>query len=127
MFLSHTWCRMAEEPPPKRLRRGGLQQRIQKTEARDDAAPVANNLAHELLERWSWGEVSPQVVQKLAAASQRDFQAVGATPPSEIAALAGLGSGGLYPNNMHKEILQIANKNNAFSKPFAVKMSLKSP
>ena len=118
---------MAEEPPPKRLRRGGLQQRIQKIEARDDAAPVANNLAHELLERWSWGEVSPQVVQKLAAASQRDFQAVGATPPSEIAALAGLGSGGLYPNNMHKEILQIANKNNAFSKPFAVKMSLKSP
>ncbi|CAE7458459.1 unnamed protein product [Symbiodinium sp. CCMP2592] len=98
--------------------RGGVQQRLQRVEARNDAAPVASNLAHELLERWSWGEVSPQVVQKLAAASQRDFQAVGATPPSEIAALAGLGSAGLYPNNMHKEILKIANKNNAFSKSF---------
>ncbi|CAE7677342.1 unnamed protein product [Symbiodinium sp. CCMP2592] len=124
-----TWLHHWQQDPKTMYAagRGGVQQRIQKVEARNDAAPVASNLAHELLERWSWGEVSPQVVQKLAAASQRDFQAVGATPPSEVAALAGLGSAGLYPNNMHKEILKIANKNNAFSKPFAVKMSFKPP
>lgn len=118
---------MESEPPLKKIRRGGVQQRIQKNEARDAPPPIASNLAHELLERWSWGELSPQTVQKLAAASKRDFEAVGVAAPSELASLADLGSAGRYQNKMHKEILVIANKNNRFSQPFAVNLSFKQP
>ena len=59
------------------------------------------------VERWSWGELSPQAVQALAAKAVQDFEACGAKAPTDLKALAKLGSSGVHPNHMRAQIVKI--------------------
>ena len=98
---------MAE--PKARQRRGGVRQRMAAAEA--DMADMGENveksfLAEYLVEKFAWGEFTPQQVQALAMAGLQDMQQ--ACPqvkctPLEI--LANLGDGGRYPNKCHAEFL----------------------
>ena len=56
---------------------------------------------------WSWGIVSPQTVQKLMALLLRDIQSAvdGNLDMTMVDALAGLGSSGTYPQNMHRSLM----------------------
>ena len=116
-----------DEPPAKKLRTGGLQQRLRKQELAQAPLVKDSKLADILLEKWAWGEISPQMAQELAAASLRDFAAVGATPPEALSALGKLGSHGMYDNKMHKEILQIANQSCRFSSVSITPLPFKPP
>ena len=85
------------EPPSKRAR-GGQRQRLQALEndPSQPKIPKESSLAHLLMEKWSWGEISPQEVQILAKAATNDFEKVGSTPPTDLSYLAQLGTSGSH-------------------------------
>lgn len=97
------------EPPPKR-RRGGQRQRLAAFhEAHVPTASKNSFLADMLLEKWSWGQISPQEVQQFAAMACKDFEQNAAQPPCDLQFLASLGTSGVHKNNMHRQLLQWGN------------------
>ena len=114
-------------PSSSTRRTGGQRQRLQKLEQDEAPALQKSFLASKLLESWSWGEMSPQAVQQMAALSLRDFEAAGAQPPADLVLLAQLGDSGKHLNNMHKEILRIANRGCNISNVLTLKMDFKPP
>ena len=116
-----------DSPPTKKRRKGGQRQRMNIASKQEDTGLQTSKLANLLLERWAWGEISPQNLQATAAAVVADFEASSAKPPSDLAVLANLGSHGRHPNKMHQELLHFANKGCSFSKPFSIKMGFKQP
>ena len=117
-----------DEPSTKR-RRGGQRQRLEGIEDLTDIGGEQQRpsaLATLLEEKWSWGELSPQDLQKIAAAAVADFQS-GSSAPAELSFLAGLGTGGRFANNMHKELLQHTSKACKMEKPFSCMLPFKAP
>lgn len=88
----------AAGPRPLKAR-GGVRQRL----AQAASEPQSSKLAQLLLELWSWGDISTPMVQKLAAAAESD-----GIKSADLALLAGLGSRGVYPGNMHAELARRA-------------------
>lgn len=101
---------MAE--PPLKKRKGGVKQRIAAAERECPGPEVADksSLASFLLEKWAWGVLSPQDVQQFAAAACQDFLTSGATAPADLSFMASLGTAGVHKNNMHKQLMQWANR-----------------
>ena len=112
---------------PLKKRPGGQRQRLAKEESTYKQAPVESHLATMLMEKWSWGEMSPQAVQSLAAASVKDMTSMSCTPPEELLYLSRLGSSGLFPNNMHGELLRFATKKSKFDDPYCCFLPFKAP
>ena len=97
-----------EAEAPTKRRRVGQRQRLAAAEAELEEPPVSESfLAKDLQERWSWGELSPQAVQALPAKAVQDFEACGAKAPTDLKALAKLGSSGVHPNHMRAQIVKI--------------------
>ena len=97
-----------EAEAPTKRRRVGQRQRLAAAKAELEEPPVSESfLAKDLQERWSWGELSPQAVQALAAKAVQDFEACGAKAPTDLKALAKLGSSGVHPNHMRAQIVKI--------------------
>lgn len=69
----------------------------------------SSSLADLLLEKWAWGELSPQEVQQFASAACKDIGGLGVAAPQDLQFLAGLGCSGTWKNNMHKELMKWAN------------------
>ena len=67
------------------------------------APPAPSFLVQMLLYSWSWGFISLVFMQKVCAASVKDFEQCGATPPRDLLFFSRLGASGAYPGNMHKE------------------------
>ena len=87
-----------DEPPPKKRRTGGVRQRVAAT-AREEAVanpPPVSDLAASPLEKWAWGQLSPQEVQEFAANSCKDFDKIGAVPPGDLKFYSSLGSHGSF-------------------------------
>ena len=80
-----------DSPPTKKRRKGGQRQRMNIASKQEDTGLQTSKLANLLLERWAWGEISPQNLQATAAAVVADFEASSAKPPSDLAVLANLG------------------------------------
>lgn len=83
--------------PPKKRRKGGIHQRLAAAQAEEHSAcNVSSELGACLLEKWSWGQMSPQEVQDLASKAKRDFEKAQALPPQDIQFMASLGSAGAH-------------------------------
>lgn len=67
----------------------------------DPAGAPSSALASLLLELWSWGKLSSPQVQALAVAGVQDGLVA-----HDIVQLSQLGTGGLYPANMRRELVQ---------------------
>ena len=120
---------MAE--PPFKKRRGGIKQRMAASSREcmpEDSQMTKSYLADHLLEKWAWGQRSPQEVQQEAQMACRDIECLGGTPARDLVFLASLGTSGQYSNKMHKELLAWANKRcKQMVLPYFVKMDFKEP
>lgn len=89
-----------DEPHPrKRLRRGGINQRllaVEKPQPKPKDAKLTSKLAESLVEKWAWGQLSPQEVQELAFKATVDFQEANAAAPLDLQFLASLGTAGAH-------------------------------
>lgn len=100
-----------DEPQSKKRRRGGLNQRLaaETPQPKLKDAKLTSKLGESLVEKWSWGQLSPQEVQELASKATADFQEANAAPPLALQFLASLGTSGA-----HRLLARI----NHFSHPF---------
>ena len=112
-----------------RKRKGGLHQR--KEAAKRQCEPSAagcqpSSLAHWLKEQWSWGQLSPQTVQHVAALATRDMASAGATSiPADLLKLAKLGSEGAHQNNCNRDLWALVVDVSKLPKPFPILMPMK--
>ena len=92
---------------PKK-RRGGLQQRIAQAAKEEARETGASSTAKLLLQKWAWGEISPQQVQAIAFAAHTDVQrAFGEENLPDLRFLAELGTSGRYPQSFWREWSQL--------------------
>ena len=112
-----------------RKRKGGLHQR--KEAAKRQCEPSAaecqpSSLAQWLKEQWSWGQLSPQTVQHVAALATRDMASAGATSiPADLLKLAKLGSEGAHQNNCNRDLWALVADVSKLPKPFPILMPMK--
>ena len=93
------------EPPCKKRRQGGLKQRIQAAERTAEGKQEvgkSSSLADLLLEKWAWGELSPQEVQQFASATCKDIDCLGVAAPQDLQFLSGLGTSGIWKTTCTK-------------------------
>jgi hypothetical protein len=105
------------DPQPKR-RKGGIRQRLkqEKLEENRDAAPLESSLVCLLILLWSWGTLSPQMLQKIAHKAHADVCQLNARNKSklrehvefdefeDLRLLAGIGCEGVFSNNCHRDL-----------------------
>ena len=78
------------EPPAKRRRTGGINQRIAALKREDaldnpgSCTSIPSELADSFLKKWAWGQLSPQDVQEYSAKACRDFRAMQIEPPPDL-------------------------------------------
>lgn len=82
----------------KRRRKGGINQRLaaETPQPKLKDAKLTSKLGESLVEKWSWGQMSPQEVQELAFKATADFQEANAVPPLDLQFLASLGTSGTH-------------------------------
>ena len=109
------WCwpfsieAMEEEfARPNKRPRTGPRKRIQAAVARDSAKPAPSQLATKLLKDWAWGKISIQYAQELAHKAVADMQPFECNLP-DLHFLAGIGTAGKFPNNMHRDVMKYIN------------------
>ena len=87
---------MDDEPPMKK-KKGGINQRLQQ-------AGVGGNkeesnfsaLGEALLQKWAWGQYSPQQVQFLASKEVQDSERAKVIAPADLAFMASLETSGAH-------------------------------
>ena len=82
----------------------GLHQKL--ADSQQQVAQTPSKLANLLVDHWSWGAISSPFLQEVAAAAKADFELAGATAPRDIVALSSIGGSGLYPQNMHRDLVK---------------------
>ena len=92
----------------EKKQRTGPRKRIQAAEARDSARPAPSQLAAKLLKDWAWGRISNQYAQELAHKAVADMQPFECNL-ADLQFLAGLGTAGKFPNNMHRDVMKYIN------------------
>jgi hypothetical protein len=106
--------------------RGGCRQRAK----RASREPPSSALAAWLVQTWAWGALSPQQVQQIAALASEDVRRAKEGGPdfeyADLQTLGGLGSHGLYPNNMNAELMRKVPKPD-LPAPYVSSMPLRAP
>lgn len=125
-FLSSELGTMA-----KRKRTGGIQQRIAQAnaEVRVETCGNESQLAQFLLERFAWGEMSPQLLQRISHLAVQDFLAAEKNEKvlGDLRALASIGTNGTYPNKCHADLMAKAEKISCLPDPFRISMPFAPP
>lgn len=82
----------------KRRRKGGTNQRLaaETPQPKLKDAKLTSKLGESLVEKWSWGQMSPQEAQELAFKAIVDFQEANIVPPLDLQFLASLGTSGAH-------------------------------
>ena len=83
---------------------GGQRQRISQAAGGVVATSV---LALWLLEQVFRGHISPQFAQKAAELGCTDIQTAGGEPLLHLSQVAGIGAHGRYPNNCHRDLMNL--------------------
>ena len=102
-YLGQNMKRQRTFQPPK----GGARQRLERNAAQAKIQFANSSLARLLMLLWSTGTLSPQMIQKIAAATKDDIEKVSASstcPFDDITFLADMGTKGANPQNMHSEL-----------------------
>ena len=114
-FFLNFWClpfpieaMEGESSRPRKKQRTGPRKRIQAADARDSARPAPSQLAAKLLKDWAWGRISIQYAQELAHKAVADMQPFECNLAG-LQFLAGLGTAGKFPNNMHRDVMKYIN------------------
>eukprot|EP00438_Fugacium_kawagutii_P016899 Skav205369 [mRNA] locus=scaffold2437:85413:87176:+ [translate_table: standard] len=90
------------------------------------AGAAPSLLATWLKEQWAWGRFSPQEVQHIAALAQKDMKAFGCNAlPSNLCALAEMGTYGKHPNNVHRDLMKLVQPDSKLPEPFFVTLLCK--
>ena len=118
-------------PEAKRKRPGGLRQRLAQAEADERGRTMGDqsHLAQFLLELYAWGEMSPQMVQRVAKLVLHDIHASADNPRvlNDLEVLAGIGTGGTHKNKCHADLMAKVEKMSLLPSPFRVMMPFKQP
>ena len=118
-------------PKAKRKREGGIRQRIAAVQREDSTSTAGNesHLAKFLLELYAWGEMSPQLVQKICSLVVQDFEAAdrNAKVMDDLHTLAGIGTMGAHPNKCHSDLMGKVEKLSLLPDPFRVTIPFKPP
>ena len=137
-------------PPKKKLRRGGIRQRMQhamKHDGDDGKEQVASSLfmsqlVRYLLNDFAWGDMSCQKVRDIAHCALKDLRyfhgnnsgASGGSSFSncnplekELQALASIGSYGFYPNNCYRDIMKLIEPNITIPQPLEMDLKFNGP
>lgn len=95
-------------PSSSHARRGGIRQRLKAAEERDAAPTGESALCFLLLSVFSWGEISPQLAQRIAHAGYEDAKNMTAQKTSlkDLEKLARIGSSGVYGNKCYGNIMK---------------------
>ena len=93
--------------PEFRRRKGGMRQRLS-SHAASEHPVMGSLLANFLLEQFSWGFMSPQLVQKISMLAMKDINNAASTGCilKSLEQLSKLGGTGHLANNMHRDIRQ---------------------
>ena len=105
-----------------RSAKGGVRQRLRASAREADGHVHSTSaLARLLLSLFSWGEMSPQLVQKIASAAFQDAQALvaGQSNLQDLERIASIGSAGRYPNKCYADLLRAV--------PFKVSIPMATP
>ncbi len=117
--------------PPRKRRKGGLRQRLEKVKQESGTpgskAELNSSLARYLVESWSVGTMSPQQIQKIASLAMQDFTASSSTGThlQDLAKLASLGQSGRNPNNCHKDLLAFVDHMSSVPAPVPFRLPFK--
>ena len=117
-----------ESSRPKKRPRGGLRQRLKRSnEGIEENNDVTSALALLLLSLFEWGFFSPQRVQQIAEMAVRDIKAAAEDPSilKNLETLANLGTKGKHSNNIHAELMSKVEHVPAIPRPFSAKIPLK--
>lgn len=115
----------------KRKRSGGIRQRLAEVQ-RDEAAETYGNesvLAKFLLELFAWGEMSPQLLQRICSLACEDFERANKNPQvlADLSMLARIGSNGTHKNKRHADLMAKVEPVSHIPKPFKVIIPFKDP
>ena len=114
---------------PKR-RKGGVRQRKRAREQEEGPKIATTSLLVALLvELFSWGEMSPQMVQKISHAAYQDAYNMSQlqTNLEDLKKLSHIGSEGRYPNKCYQEMMKVIPYKVRVPMPFTVRYPFKSP
>ena len=115
----------AMEPVPKKQKVTGQRQRLAASSVAN--SPVEHSaLAAWLQEQWSWGYMSPQTCQKIAALAITDLNDCGLEqPPVALQKLASIGSSGCQSQNCNRDMLNLVHSISKMPAPLQEKLPLK--
>lgn len=114
----------------KRIRPGGVRQRRAAADAEHfelvATSQAPSSLATWLKQQWAWGRLSPQDLQHMAMLASKDMQAAGCSSvPSDLSALAAMGTFGQYSNNVHRDLMALVKDDSHLPEPHFVSLPFK--
>ena len=88
-----------------------------------------SHLAKFLLEKYAWGEMSPQLIQKISSLVVQDFELAKRNSKilDDLHTLAGIGTMGSHPNKCHADLMTKVEKLSKLPDPFKVTIPFKPP
>ena len=95
--------------------------------ARKDDVQGNGALACLLLTLWAWGEMSPQLLQRIAKAAVTDFDSEDADSMKDLRALAEIGTNGTYANKAHSDLMQKVAHTSRLPAPLKFRLPFKKP
>ena len=124
-------------PMAPKKRKGGIRQRVaaargEDAQLRDES--LKSSLAAFLIFLWSWGTLSPQMVQRIAAHAYSDVHAVTVRAAPEgtavyfedLRVLAGIGSSGSHSQHCNRDLMRILPESHLLM-PQPAKLPFKHP
>ena len=118
----------ASDSFPSKKRKGGQRQRLAASAAAAAPPNLESKLARYLKAQWSWGHLSPQDLQRIAAFAVDDMRHMtgDAVIPPELMQLARMGSHGVHPNNMHRDLLHLMKDESLLPEPLMTRFPMKT-
>ena len=117
----------ASAGPAKRTR-GGVRQRKESRRA-SEAVAGQSELALLLVTLFAWGDISPQMAQRLANAAYKDAckKAEGVSSLDDLKSIAEIGSSGFYPNKCYADLMSAMPFDCKIPEPLSCKLLFKQP
>ena len=109
--------------------KGGVRQKQRRRLRAEGPGETSSVLVSLLLSLFSWGEMSPQLVQKIAQAAYKDAVRLKEETSSllDLEKIAGIGCSGTYANKCYADLLKVVPYKIDVPKPMSTRLPFKSP
>lgn len=109
--------------------KGGVRQKQRRRHHAEGPGETSSVLVTLLLSLCSWGEMSPQLVQKIAQAAYKDAVRLKEDTSSlmDLEKISKIGSSGTYANKCYGDLLKVIPCDIHVPKPMFTRLSFKSP